>query len=112
MPSEIAPRVDPQNSMLISFEFSGTVELSPGDEIAGSPTGLEGALPPRSGPRPKLKRPRIINKPRPARPSRPSSPSQDGDWGERCVEVYERINQIGEGTYGLVSACEFSRGET
>ena len=24
------------------------------------------------------------------------------DWGERCVEVFEIISQIGEGTYGQV----------
>jgi cyclin-dependent kinase 12/13 len=26
----------------------------------------------------------------------------DCDWGERCVEVFEIISQIGEGTYGQV----------
>jgi serine/threonine protein kinase len=25
-----------------------------------------------------------------------------GEWGERCVEVFEIITQIGEGTYGQV----------
>jgi len=24
------------------------------------------------------------------------------DWGERCVDVFEKICQIGEGTYGQV----------
>ncbi len=24
------------------------------------------------------------------------------DWGERCVDVFEIISQIGEGTYGQV----------
>lgn len=24
------------------------------------------------------------------------------DWGERCVDVFEKIAQIGEGTYGQV----------
>ena len=24
------------------------------------------------------------------------------DWGERCVDVFDIINQIGEGTYGQV----------
>ena len=24
------------------------------------------------------------------------------DWGERCVEVFEIVSQIGEGTYGQV----------
>jgi len=26
----------------------------------------------------------------------------DCDWGERCVDVFEKICQIGEGTYGQV----------
>lgn len=29
-----------------------------------------------------------------------------GDWGERCVEVFRKICQIGEGTYGQVYKAE------
>ena len=29
-----------------------------------------------------------------------------GDWGERCVDVFRKICQIGEGTYGQVYKAE------
>ncbi|GJQ80306.1 hypothetical protein Trydic_g12190 [Trypoxylus dichotomus] len=51
----------------------------------------------RFGPKPKLKRPKIVRR----RGSRSNQVSQK-DWGERCVDVFEIINQIGEGTYGQV----------
>lgn len=54
-------------------------------------------------PRPKLKRPKILNKRRSSRNSHlPMSISAGKDWGERCVDVFEVIAQIGEGTYGQV----------
>lgn len=68
--------------------------MSPGDDLINSPA-VEGGR----GPKPKLKRPRILNKPRPARAARLPT----GDWGECCVDVYELMNHIGEGTYGLVN---------
>lgn len=43
----------------------------------------------------KRNRPRILN--------RRSSRTEFKEWGERCVEVFEVIAQIGEGTYGQVS---------
>lgn len=43
----------------------------------------------------KRKRPVILN--------RRDSRNQVRDWGERCVDVFEMIAQIGEGTYGQVS---------
>lgn len=55
-------------------------------------------------PQPKLKRPKILNKRRSSRNSHlPMSASGGKDWGERCVDVFEVITQIGEGTYGQVS---------
>lgn len=58
----------------------------------------------RKMPQPKLKRPKILNKRRSSRNSHlPMSASAGKDWGERCVDVFEVIAQIGEGTYGLVS---------
>ncbi|XP_054732116.1 cyclin-dependent kinase 12 [Anastrepha obliqua] len=42
----------------------------------------------------KRKRPVILN--------RRDSRNQVRDWGERCVDVFEMIAQIGEGTYGQV----------
>lgn len=44
----------------------------------------------------KRKRPTILNR-------RDSRTQPIKDWGERCVDVFEVIAQIGEGTYGQVS---------
>ncbi|KAF4520966.1 hypothetical protein B566_EDAN011602 [Ephemera danica] len=50
-------------------------------------------------PKPKLKRPRILSRKR----ETPGPMAPGGkDWGERCVDVFEMIAQIGEGTYGQV----------
>jgi cyclin-dependent kinase 12/13 len=50
-------------------------------------------------PKPKLKRPRILSRKR----EDPGPMAPGGrDWGERCVDVFEVIAQIGEGTYGQV----------
>lgn len=62
--------------------------------------------PPRSKvervpPKPKLKRPKILKR-RGSRSRTPMSASGGKDWGERCVDVFEFITQIGEGTYGQV----------
>ncbi|KAL1462912.1 hypothetical protein WDU94_014714 [Cyamophila willieti] len=46
----------------------------------------------------KIKRPRIIHKRRGSK----SNYYPEEDWGERCVDVFEMIAQIGEGTYGQV----------
>lgn len=43
----------------------------------------------------KRKRPTILNR-------RNSRSQTIKDWGERCVDVFEVIAQIGEGTYGQV----------
>ncbi|KAL0268020.1 UNVERIFIED_CONTAM: hypothetical protein PYX00_010110 [Menopon gallinae] len=86
----------------------GTEDLSPDDNITTSPISLDpmraGAVPPgRQVPRPKLKRPKILNKRRSSRNSHlPMAASAGKDWGERCVDVFEVIAQIGEGTYGQV----------
>lgn len=70
------------------------------------------ATPPRSkveriAPKPKLKRPKILKR----RGSRNTSmPATGGkDWGERCVDVFEFIAQIGEGTYGQVWKAQDKR---
>jgi cyclin-dependent kinase 12/13 len=47
----------------------------------------------------KLKRPRIIG--RDMDDLGPMAPGGK-DWGERCVDVFQVIDQIGEGTYGQV----------
>lgn len=44
----------------------------------------------------KRKRPTILHR-------RNSRSQTIKDWGERCVDVFEVIAQIGEGTYGQVN---------
>jgi cyclin-dependent kinase 12/13 len=58
-------------------------------------------------PRPKLKRPKILRR----RGSKNTASLATGgrDWGERCVEVFEVIAQIGEGTYGQVYKAKDKR---
>lgn len=79
----------------------GTEDLS-GDEFV--------ITPPRSdhknndikrikmAPKPELKRPKILKR----RGSKSSHTVCGKDWGERCVDMFEVIAQIGEGTYGQV----------
>lgn len=49
----------------------------------------------------KRKRPTILNR-------RNSRSQAIKDWGERCVDVFEVIAQIGEGTYGQVGDHHYS----
>lgn len=48
----------------------------------------------------KRKRPTILHR-------RNSRSQAAKDWGERCVDVFEVIAQIGEGTYGQVIKKNF-----
>lgn len=55
-----------------------------------------------------------LRRKRPTILSRRNSRSQlNKDWGERCVDVFEVIAQIGEGTYGQVcklrNICDSSK---
>lgn len=72
--------------------IAGTEELSP-DEDALSTPPLTRSAPPKL--RSTTVRPRILNAKRHDRTSLE-------DWSERCVEVFDIIAQIGEGTYGQV----------
>ncbi|KAK4875087.1 hypothetical protein RN001_011509 [Aquatica leii] len=77
----------------------GTEELSGDDEAIGTPPRHGINLNPekiKSLPKPKVKRPKILRR----RESRSANIIRD--WGERCVDVFEVIAQIGEGTYGQV----------
>lgn len=83
----------------------GTEELSGDDDIATTPPRQGGSV--KSGektkvaPKPKLKRPRILKR----RGSR-SHQMPGKDWGERCVDVFEVIAQIGEGiVLFLIVSC-------
>uniref|UniRef100_A0A2M3Z1G4 Cyclin-dependent kinase 12 n=1 Tax=Anopheles braziliensis TaxID=58242 RepID=A0A2M3Z1G4_9DIPT len=55
-----------------------------------------------AGGKPPPPRPRILNRRHSRNMSAPMSASGGKDWGERCVEVFEMLEQIGEGTYGQV----------
>ncbi|XP_076060497.1 cyclin-dependent kinase 12 [Oratosquilla oratoria] len=72
--------------------IEGIEDLSPDDETITSPAVTRSG-PPK--PRPVHKRPKILNKRRTDR-------SNLDDWSERCVDVFDIIAQIGEGTYGQV----------
>lgn len=48
------------------------------------------------------KRPTIVSRRNSRNMSQPMSASGGKDWGERCVDVFEMLAQIGEGTYGQV----------
>lgn len=87
----------------------GSEELSGDDDIVGTPPrtlnnkSLElGSGRPTGGPKPKLKRPKILKRRGSRNLHAPMSASGGKDWGERCVDVFEVIVQIGEGTYGQV----------
>jgi len=57
----------------------------------------------RSGTSGKRKRkPKVIGK------APPTKMSEDGsEWGERCIEIYEIVDKVGEGTYGEVFKSVF-----
>ncbi|XP_066589252.1 cyclin-dependent kinase 12 isoform X2 [Prorops nasuta] len=72
------------------------------------------ATPPRNrvdriAPKPKFKRPKILKRRGSRNCHMPMSASGGKDWGERCVEVFEVIAQIGEGTYGQVYKAQDKR---
>ncbi|KAK9730258.1 Protein kinase domain [Popillia japonica] len=80
----------------------GSEDLSCDEDAPNTPPRITTSALPKStekvrvGPKPKLKRPKIVRR----RGSRSNQINKD--WGERCVDVFEIINQIGEGTYGQV----------
>lgn len=73
---------------------TGAEELSP-DEDTGGMTPPSHSDEPSKGLRPKVQRPNIFGR-----------KNQDivgvKDWGVRCVDTFEMVAQIGEGTYGQV----------
>ena len=63
------------------------------DSLGGNPVGGPGN---KSGK--KKRKPKVIGKIIP-----PTKISEDGcEWGERCIDIYEIVDKVGEGTYGEV----------
>ncbi|XP_058457540.1 cyclin-dependent kinase 12 isoform X2 [Malaya genurostris] len=83
----------------------GSEDLS-GDDDIGSPPSLSDTPTKKSSKYGKSKkprgRPRILTRRYSRNMSGPMSASGGKDWGERCVDVFDMIEQIGEGTYGQV----------
>ncbi|XP_032683847.1 cyclin-dependent kinase 12-like isoform X3 [Odontomachus brunneus] len=77
----------------------GSEDLSGEDDPNATPPRLKME---RMAPKPKLKRPKILKRRGSRNCHTPTSASGGKDWGERCVDVFEFITQIGEGTYGQV----------
>lgn len=95
----------------------GSEDLS-GDDDIGSPPSLTGTPTKKSSSSGKYSskssssskkpkgRPRILNRRHSRNMLGPMSASGGKDWGERCVDVFDMIEQIGEGTYGQVMICD------
>ncbi|XP_044753976.1 cyclin-dependent kinase 12 isoform X1 [Coccinella septempunctata] len=96
------PRTPPRKSIMnlpMPPVVPGTEDLS-GDELVTTPPRNDSkANEKKIAPKPELKRPKILKR----RGSRNNVTTMCGkDWGERCVDMFEVIAQIGEGTYGQV----------
>lgn len=70
----------------------GTEELSGDDDMASTPPRQSKKDERGKGPKPRLKRPKILKH----RGSR-TLHNTGKEWGERCVDVFQVIAQIGEG---------------
>lgn len=80
------------------FVVSGAEELSPDEDTSGMtpPSNADGVpVGVIKGPRPKSLRPVIYGK-------KLLESMTAKDWGVRCVDTFEMVAQIGEGTYGQV----------
>ena len=73
--------------------ISGAEELSPDEDTSGMTPPSSGEMLVK-GPKPKSLRPLIYGK--------KSDSMTTKDWGVRCVDTFEMVAQIGEGTYGQV----------
>jgi cyclin-dependent kinase 12/13 len=92
----------PIGIFLISLSvIPGTEELSGDDDVTNTPPRIinnKVGEKSKATPKPRLKRPKILKR----RGSRNFQAVSGKDWGERCVDMFEVIAQIGEGTYGQV----------
>ncbi|XP_045474588.1 cyclin-dependent kinase 12 isoform X2 [Harmonia axyridis] len=98
-PPPSKPRTPPRKSIMNLPMPPGSEDLS-GDELITTPPRNDiKANDKKMAPKPELKRPKILKR----RGSRNNVTTMCGkDWGERCVDMFEVVIQIGEGTYGQV----------
>lgn len=82
---------------------AGVEELSGDEDVTLTPPSRRSGRKKRQKHDKKLTKPRIVNRRRPLPHATPN------DWGERCVDVFEVITQIGEGTYGQVYKAKDKR---
>ncbi|XP_043196465.1 cyclin-dependent kinase 12-like isoform X1 [Amphibalanus amphitrite] len=71
----------------------GTEELSPDEDGPLTPPPPRPSAAASRAPQPRLQRPNIIHRRR---------ESENKTWGDRCVDAFELIAQVGQGTYGQV----------
>ncbi|XP_062561171.1 cyclin-dependent kinase 12 isoform X2 [Armigeres subalbatus] len=87
-----------------SEDLSGDDDIGSPPSVSGTPTKKSGSKYSKSssGSKKPKGRPRILNRRHSRNMLGPMSASGGKDWGERCVDVFDMIEQIGEGTYGQV----------
>ncbi|KAL1373837.1 hypothetical protein pipiens_001683 [Culex pipiens pipiens] len=87
-----------------SEDLSGDEDIGSPPSVSGTPTKRSsGKYGSKSGSSKKPKgRPRILMRRHSRNMLGPMSASGGKDWGERAVDVFDMIEQIGEGTYGQV----------
>ncbi|XP_044271086.1 cyclin-dependent kinase 12 isoform X1 [Tribolium madens] len=114
-PAVVKPKTPPPKKGIMNLPMPpvipGTEELSGDDDVTNTPpriTNNKVGEKSKMTPKPRLKRPKILKR----RGSRNFQAVSGKDWGERCVDMFEVIAQIGEGTYGQVyKAKDVTAGE-
>ncbi|XP_049823936.1 cyclin-dependent kinase 12 isoform X3 [Aethina tumida] len=100
-PSPIKPKTPPRKSIKdlpMPPLVTGTEELSGDEDITTTPPRNSKIDKSKQALKPKYKRPKILRR----RGSRSFQAISGKDWGERCIDMFEVKEQIGEGTYGQV----------
>uniref|UniRef100_A0A182M252 Cyclin-dependent kinase 12 n=1 Tax=Anopheles culicifacies TaxID=139723 RepID=A0A182M252_9DIPT len=86
--------VNNNNNTSLNNRYKGGTGAGTGATTSSQPSSGAGKMP--------MIRPRILNRRHSRNMTAPMSASGGKDWGERCVEVFDMLEQIGEGTYGQV----------